>query len=324
MAKSSQSPTSNATEPGARRAAASRRWAGAVLVTLSAGSFASLGILGKMAYASGLGLSLILTLRFTLAAALLLIPLLAIRGRAALPPLRLALILLAFGAFGYSIQATLYFTGLQRLPASLCSMLLYLYPILVALLDWAINRRALGRRIWLALPLALSGVVLTVGPQGLIGERLLVDGVGLAAILASALWYALYILLLDRLVPGKNTLSSAALIAAGAGASFAIFGWAGGTLEGNLSIGGFGIIFALALLSTVIPFATFLAGMARIGPTMASLISTLEPVFTVLLAMLVLGERLDLIQIAGGILVLSAVVLASLPDSPKASTAGAG
>lgn len=324
MAESSQSSTPNAAEPSAPRAATSRRWAGAALMTLSAAGFASLGVLGKLAYAAGLGLSLLLTLRFALAAGMLLIPLLVIRGRSALPPLRLTLILLAFGAFGYSIQATLYFIGLQRLPASLCSMLLYLYPVWVALLDWAINRRALGRRVWFAVPLALSGVVLTVGLHGLFGEGLRVDGLGLAAILASTLWYAIYILLLDRLVPGKDTLASTALIAAGAAASFAVFGWAGGALGGNLSLRGFGIVSAMALFSTVVPFATFLAGMARVGPTLASLISTLEPVFTVLLAMLVLGERLTPIQIAGGILVLSAVVLASLPNPAEALTADAG
>ena len=74
------------------------------------------------------------------------------------------------------------------------------------------------------------------------------------------------------------------------------------------STGWFGIA-GIVLVATVIPVATVLAGLERIGPTNASLLSTLEPVVTVLLAWLIFGERLQPITALGGALILAAVVI---------------
>jgi len=73
------------------------------------------------------------------------------------------------------------------------------------------------------------------------------------------------------------------------------------------------VLAAMIVFSTILPIGTFLAGMKRVGSTAASLISTLEPVFTVMLAWPVLGEGLSAEQGAGAALVLTAVVLLYLP-----------
>jgi drug/metabolite transporter (DMT)-like permease len=66
---------------------------------------------------------------------------------------------------------------------------------------------------------------------------------------------------------------------------------------------------AMALIATVIPVATFLGGLKRIGPTDASMLSTLEPVVTVLLAALLFGELLQPLILLGGALILAAVIM---------------
>jgi drug/metabolite transporter (DMT)-like permease len=58
-----------------------------------------------------------------------------------------------------------------------------------------------------------------------------------------------------------------------------------------------------------VPVVTFLAGLARIGPTNAAMISTLEPVVTVALSALLLGETLQPVTLLGGSLILAAVLL---------------
>ncbi|HLA86613.1 MAG TPA: DMT family transporter, partial [Anaerolineales bacterium] len=65
----------------------------------------------------------------------------------------------------------------------------------------------------------------------------------------------------------------------------------------------------IILISTIIPVVTFLAGLERIGPTNAAMLSTLEPVVTVLLAAWLFGERLMPIVMVGGGLILVAVIL---------------
>jgi drug/metabolite transporter (DMT)-like permease len=69
----------------------------------------------------------------------------------------------------------------------------------------------------------------------------------------------------------------------------------------------------LIVFSTILPLTTFFAGMRRVGPTAASLLSTLEPAFTIALAAIVLGEVLTRSQWMGGALILAAVVLLNLP-----------
>ena len=86
------------------------------------------------------------------------------------------------------------------------------------------------------------------------------------------------------------------------------------------SVIGWAAVTGIALVSTVAAITLFFAGLARIGPTRASTLSTIEPVFTVILAALLLGERIEPIQLGGGALILGAVLLlARAPAAPPAA-----
>ncbi len=76
-------------------------------------------------------------------------------------------------------------------------------------------------------------------------------------------------------------------------------------------------LLGLGLVATAVAIQAFYAGVKRVGGARASLISTVEPVYTVAFAVLLFGERLTPMQIAGGILVVVAVILAETgrPDT---------
>ena len=80
---------------------------------------------------------------------------------------------------------------------------------------------------------------------------------------------------------------------------------------------GYGWLAALALVSTVGAVALFFAGLRRVGPTAASILSTVEPVVTVALAFAVFGESLSPAQLTGGALVLAAVLTVRAPRKPE-------
>jgi drug/metabolite transporter (DMT)-like permease len=82
----------------------------------------------------------------------------------------------------------------------------------------------------------------------------------------------------------------------------------GGLRPGELTLAGWGWLAALAAVSTVGAISLFFAGLRRVGPTAASILSTVEPLVTVVLAFLVFGETLGIVQTFGGALVLAAVV----------------
>jgi drug/metabolite transporter (DMT)-like permease len=87
------------------------------------------------------------------------------------------------------------------------------------------------------------------------------------------------------------------------------------------SANGWLVVAATVLIATVIPVATFLAGLKRIGPTDASMLSTLEPVVTVLLAAWLLDEQLQWTTLLGGALILSAVIALTRSELRPVATA---
>jgi drug/metabolite transporter (DMT)-like permease len=102
---------------------------GVALCVLSACGFGAMAIFAKEGYAGGFHVADLLALRFLAAAVLFWIIVAA--ARAPLPPRRVLLAGLAMGAFGYAVQAGLYFGALTRIDASLTALLLYVYPALV-------------------------------------------------------------------------------------------------------------------------------------------------------------------------------------------------
>lgn len=109
-------------------------WVGTALITLSATGFASLTLLGEVAIELNLNLPTLLGLRFLGAALILEIGLAITRRQLILPERKLTLTLFLLGAIGYAGQSALFFAGLSRNPASISSLLLYAYPIFVAIL----------------------------------------------------------------------------------------------------------------------------------------------------------------------------------------------
>lgn len=300
----------------------SDRLVGAALCTLSAAGFASLSILGKLVLELGLSLVTILSLRFGCAALLLALYLKVIQRRRLFQGWRSTVPLFLLGSIGYAGQSTLFFSSLERNPASITSMLLYVYPIFVALLGWAINHKGPSRGEVGAMILASAGVVLTVsGNSQTQTFSTGIDPLGVLLVLASAAWYAGYIVVSDRYVHKAGHWVSTTWISFGASMSFGVAGIIGKTIDLRLSTEALSILLAMVLLSTIMALGTFLAGMRRVGPTAASLLSTLEPVFTVILALVFLQEHLSLIQLVGGGLVLTAVILLTLPQGDKLAAA---
>jgi drug/metabolite transporter (DMT)-like permease len=290
---------------------------GSFLVILSAFGFATLGLFGKFAYEAGFGRNEALFWRFGLSLPLLSLLLAVTRSfptRA--KPFLLAVLL---GMIGIGVESSVFFVTLQHLGAALTGIFLYLYPAFVALISHFFLRERLTKGKWAGVALALAGSVLTAGVIGGAADGMvspLEDPVGLLFGVITGGWYALYILAGDRLTRNENPLTMSAGVTLGSFISFACL-TLGGVIGGEsfhgvsgskdwISVGG------LALFATVLPFTTLYAGMKRTGAVKASLLSTLELVFTVILASVFLGEKLTLWQGVGALLILISVLLASL------------
>jgi drug/metabolite transporter (DMT)-like permease len=277
----------------------------------SGAAFGAMAVFGKLAYGEGATVGTLLAVRFALAAALFWALVLAggaAREVRALGRRNLAAGL-GLGAFGYSLQSGCYFAALQRIDASLLSLLLYTFPAMVAAAAVALGRERLDARRLTALALALGGLVLVVAGAGT-GA---LDPLGAALAIAAALVYTTYIIVSDGVVGRMRPQVLAALVCTGAAVSLTLGSAALGELHpGAVTMAGWGWLASLTVVSTVGAIVLFFAGLRRVGPTTASILATVEPLVTVVLAFLVFGERLGAVQLAGGVLVLSAVLVLNL------------
>src|SRR5918992_494192 len=291
---------------------------GAVLCILSAAGFGAMAIFGKLAYDEGVGVGELLFTRFALAAVALVAVALARDAFRGLPR-RSVLAALAMGAIGYATQSGLFFNALERMDASLLALVLYTYPVLVVVAAVALGReRASARRVG-ALVVASAGVALVL--LGAASGSF--DALGAAMGFGAATAYTVYILVGDRVVAGVPLLALAALVCTGAATTFLVAELVSGGPSFGFSAAGFGWIAAIALVSTVGAILTFFAGLARVGPSAAAILSEFEPVVTVALAAAAFGESLAAVQLLGAAFVLSAVVVMQWPARAPAAPAPA-
>ena len=286
--------------------------AGTLFCLASAAAFGAMAIFGKLAYEQGATVGTLLSVRFVVAAAVLW-AFLALTGRArALRRLtrRDLVLALVLGAVGYSLQAGTAFAALDRLDASLLALLVYTYPVIVTVAAIALGRDSASRRTLLALGLACAGLVLVLA--GAASGTL--DPVGTALGLSAAVIYSVYILSSEEVSARVGPLALATLVCSGAAVTLTLAGVVGGDLDpGSVTSAGYVWLVALAVVSTVGAITLFFAGLRRVGPTAASILSTLEPVVTVGLAFAVFGESLGPAQLAGGAFVLLAVLVIRVP-----------
>ena len=281
---------------------------GTWLCLASGVAFGTMAIFGKLAYDEGATVGTLLAVRFAVAAALFWV---LVARSGAVPRLRAIprrdlVTALALGAVAYSAQAGAYFAALRRLDASLLSLLVYTFPAIVTVAAIALGRERASRRKTAALVIASVGLVLILVVPGA-GA---LDPLGATLGLAAAVVYSTYILISQGMVERIGPLVLSALVCTGAATTLTLASAASGDLQpGSVTGAGFGWLAGIAVVSTVGAVSLFFAGLQRVGPSAASILSSAEPLVTVLLAFLVFGESLGPVQLAGGALVLGAVLV---------------
>jgi len=286
---------------------------GAALVLASAAAFGVLPVFGKLAFAAGVGVPTLLFARFAIAAPVLW-ALSAARGTLPRAPFGVTARALALGGVGYSMQAGLYFLALQRMDASVLTLILYTYPALVTGAAILLGRESASRRRLVALVTATAGLALVVAGTGA-GAF---DAVGAALGAGAALTYTTYILVSDGVATKLEPLPFAALVTTGAAMTLGVTGLLTGSLDTGFAVDGWLWLALAAVVSTVLAVVCFFGGMSRVGPSTAAILSTLEPPVTVALVFVTFGEALGLVQLAGALAVLGAAVIVNLPQPARA------
>jgi drug/metabolite transporter (DMT)-like permease len=213
----------------------------------------------------------------------------------------------------YVCEAWTYFESAARIPVALTALLLYVYPTLVALAGWAFFREVLGGAGLTALVLASVGIALAVGtPHGPL------DLSGVVLGLATAAVYSVYVMLGARVQAGVPALLGSAWVMAVAAVLFGLGALVTGTWAPARALDRWPDVVGLVVFGTAVPIPLLLAGLARVGPTRGSIISSLEPISAALCGALFLGESVEPLQLVGMALVLTALVVLARRPHPGA------
>jgi drug/metabolite transporter (DMT)-like permease len=274
-----------------------------LLIVVSALSFGSISVLTVLVTSAGVPLLTAMAWRYVLGAALLL-AITGVKQLASVPKNRLVQLLL-IGGLGQALITYLSLYALEYIPVGPLAFLFYTYPAWVALLAAMRRTEKLTSIRAIALTLALVGVTVMVGAPS--ADKL--NPIGVILALGSALLYSAYLPSLEHIQKGMPALVSTLLLVAGAAVTFVIAALFSGELYLPTGIPVWTNIAVLALVSTVIAFSALIKGLSVLGPVRTAIIATVEPFFTAMLGVAVLGNELTGTTLVGGILIAIAVLL---------------
>ena len=245
---------------------------------------------------------------------LVLLPMLALlRGRNGLRlPARDLGQLLLIGILGVAASNYFYYLAIQRTNVATAITVQYTAPIWVLLYTVARGLQKFTLQRVAAVGLAVTGIALVIGVSGRSGLRL--DTVGLFAALLAAFSFAFYnigghdiLARRDRWIVLLYTTASASLF-------WLLVNPPWKLMAAHYSAAQWLFLVLFSLLSVLAPFSFYFAGLQHLEPTRAIIVSCLEPVFSIVIAALVLGEVMRPPQIVGIVFVLAAITVAQLPD----------
>ena len=272
------------------------------MIIVSAFSFGSISVLTVLTTRAGTPLLTAMAWRYVLAVVLLGAGVSAAQLRTI--GRRRIVQLILIGGFGQALITYLSLHALEYISVGPLAFLFYTYPAWVALLA-AIRRteRLTPARI-IALVLALAGLTIMVGaPTGKLNP------IGVILALASALLYSVYLPALGQVQEGVPALLATFLLITGAAISFVVAALFASELFIPRSIPVWVNILLLAFVSTVIAFSSLIKGLSVLGPVRTAIIATVEPFFTAMLAVLILGNQFSAATLIGGVLIAAAVLL---------------
>jgi drug/metabolite transporter (DMT)-like permease len=219
---------------------------------------------------------------------------------------------LAMALIGVAGTQLAYFAAIQRIPVGTGVLIEYMAPLLLVAFAWARMRRMPKAVVLIGSVIALGGLVLVVSPGGASSF----DALGLAFALTAMVGCAIYYLV--AAMPGDG-LPPVALAAFGlliGGVALGLTGLVGlvpFTVSSNevRLFGGFVPwwipLLIVGVVATAIAYAASITASEMLGSRLSSFVGMLEVVAATFYAWLLLGEKLTILQLVGGGLILAGI-----------------
>jgi len=289
-----------------------QRILGTILVMMSSLGFSIGPTLAKYAYDEGPNPLGVMTIRFTIASLFMLIVRQIMLRGAPIPKFGLLLEMFAVGALGITTVSFTYFLAIETIDTGLAIVIWYCNPLVVVFLYWIFYKKRPSRNILISLFFTITGIAITTG-QVKGGSNS-----AIALVLISAFLFAFYLLGLANVLKKIDLLTGVTFINIGA-----MFGYwiicailpFDLTVEFPQNVAGWSYIAAFGLFGTVVPFMFSFAGMKRVGPSLLSVITTIEPVLAIVMGIIFLSEPVTTQRVIGATFVIGALIALTLLEN---------
>ncbi|MCW2681544.1 MAG: protein of unknown function transrane [Frankiales bacterium] len=298
---------------------------GIVAASVAAFLFALNGSVSKTVLESGLSSLRLVELRSAGAAVCLVLAVLLTRPRSLRATPRELAFLGVAGVVGIGLVQWFYFVAIGRLPVGIALLLEYLAPVIVVVWVRFVRREDVRARVWGALVLSVLGLIVVAEAW----RGLQLDGLGVLAGLGAAVSLAAYYLTSERGLGRRDPLSLAAWTFTAAAVFWSVlqpwwtFPWGDLTravaLPGPLpdvDVSAWLLVLWVIVLGTVVPYGLILVALRSLGSARTGLLGMAEPVLAAVVAYVVLAEALSPVQLLGGFVVLTGIVLAETARKP--------
>jgi len=219
---------------------------------------------------------------------------------------------LLIGILGVAASNYFYYLAIQKTNVATAIIVQYTAPIWVLLYTVARGQQRPTLQRVAAVGLAVTGIALVIGVFG--GGGLRLDTIGVLAALLAAFSFAFYnigghdiLARHDRWIVLLYTASSASLFWLLVNPPWKV---AAAHYSGEQWL----FLFLFSMISVLAPFSFYFAGLQHLEPTRAIVVSCLEPVFSIVIAAIALGEVMRPLQVVGIIFVLAAIIVVQMPD----------
>jgi DME family drug/metabolite transporter len=220
--------------------------------------------------------------------------------------------LLLIGILGVAASNYFYYLAIQKTNVATAIILQYTAPIWVLLYTVARGlQRPTPQRV-AAVGLAVAGIALVIGLFGSSGLRL--NMIGVFAALLAAFSFAFYNLGGHEILARHDRWTVLLYTTCSASLFWVLVNPPWKVAAAHYSVDQWLFLLLFSLISVLAPFSFYFAGLQHLEPTRAIVVSCLEPVFSIVIAAIALGEVMRLLQVVGIVFVLAAIIVVQLPD----------
>lgn len=279
--------------------------------------FSIVPALAKSSYDAGANALGVMTVRFSIAGLFLVLARLTFGRKESWPSPQRTAVLLIIGAVGITAVSLTYFIAIDEIDTSLAIVLWYIYPLFVVAVSWAILKKRPRRNVFIALPFTLAGIAITAGQ--LSGG----SGSAITLVMVSSFLFSFYIISLDKASRGIGLLTNVTVLTIGTAIGYWIVCLFPITpLEPAFPTDSrtWWLIVLLAIFGTTAPFLFSVAGLTRLEAATYSVITTIEPVIGIIVAVIFLSESMSLGRFVGAALVIGALIGFSVSESRAPAT----